>query len=67
MSGPFGSAADEIDATGKIYDKRLARRLLQYLAPYKKEVVLSIFLLGGISLLEVAGPYLTKVAIDRYV
>src|SRR5262245_45203868 len=67
MSGPFGSAADDVDATGKIYDQRLARRLLRYLKPYKKEVIISILLLGAISLLEVAGPYLTKVAIDRYV
>lgn len=67
MSGPFGSAADDVDGKGKIYDQRLARRLLQYLKPYKKEVIISVILLGAISLLEVAGPYLTKVAIDRYV
>jgi len=67
MAGPWGSAADEIDAQGAIYDKRLAGRLLRYLKPYRKEVVLSVVLLGVISLLEVAGPYLTKVAIDRYV
>jgi ATP-binding cassette subfamily B protein len=67
MAGPFDSAADEIDARGAIYDRRLAGRLLRFLAPYKKEVVLSIALLAAISLLEVAGPYLTKVAIDTYV
>ena len=67
MAGPWGSAADEIDAQGTIYDKRLAGRLLRYLKPYRKEVALSVVLLGVISLLEVAGPYLTKVAIDRYV
>src|SRR6185295_867716 len=67
MAGPFDSAADEIDARGAIYDRRLAGRLLRFLAPYKKEVALSIVLLAAISLLEVAGPYLTKVAIDTYV
>jgi len=67
MSGPFGSAADDVEASGKIYDRRLARRLLLYLAPYKKQVIISILLLGGLSLLEVAGPYLTMLAIDRYV
>ena len=67
MAGPFGSAADDIDAQGAIYDRRLAGRLLQYLKPYKKQVALSVVLLGAISLLEVAGPYLTKVAIDTYV
>ena len=67
MAGPFDSAADEVDSRGAIYDRRLAARLLRFLAPYKREVVLSVVLLATISLLEVAGPYLTKVAIDTYV
>ena len=67
MAGPFDSASDEIDSRGAIYDRRLAGRLLRFLAPYKKEVVLSVLLLAAISVLEVAGPYLTKVAIDTYV
>jgi ATP-binding cassette subfamily B protein len=67
MAGPFDSAADEVDARGAIYDRRLAGRLLRFLAPYKKEVALSIVLLAAISLFEIAGPYLTKVAIDTYV
>jgi ATP-binding cassette subfamily B protein len=67
MAGPFDSAADEVDARGAIYDRRLAGRLFRFLAPYKREVVLAVVLLAGISLLEAAGPYLTKVAIDTYV
>lgn len=67
MPGPFDSAADEIDSRGAIYDRRLAGRLLRFLAPYKKEVALSVVLLAAISLLEIAGPYLTKVAIDTWV
>lgn len=67
MAGPFDSAADEIDSRGAIYDRRLASRLLGFLAPYRKEVALSVLLLAAISLLEVAGPYLTKVAIDTWV
>ncbi len=67
MAGPFDTAADEIDSRGAIYDRRLAGRLLRFLAPYRKEVALSVVLLAAISLLEVAGPYLTKVAIDTWV
>ena len=67
MAGPWGSAADDIDAQGKIYDRRLAGRLLQFLKPYRKQVVVSVVLLAALSLLEVAGPYLTKIAIDTYV
>ena len=67
MAGPWGSAADDIDAQGAVYDRRLAGRLLRYLRPYRRQVILSVMLLGVISLLEIAGPYLTKVAIDTYV
>jgi ATP-binding cassette subfamily B protein len=67
MAGPFDSAADEVDGRGAIYDRRIAGRLLGFLKPYRREVTLSVLLLAAISLLEVAGPYLTKVAIDTYV
>ena len=42
-----------------------ARRLLRYLKPYKKEDIITVILLGAISLQEVAGSYLSKVDIDR--
>ena len=60
-----GYVSDEI--AGKAYDSRLMRRLLRYLAPYKIQVVFSLMLLLLISLLQLVGPYLTKVAIDRYI
>jgi ATP-binding cassette subfamily B protein len=52
---------------GKAYDSRLMRRLIRYLAPYKLYVAVSIILLLFISVLQLAGPYLTKIAIDRYI
>ena len=67
MANPWDSAADEVDSHGAIYDRRLAGRLLRFLAPYKKEVALSVVLLAAIALLEIAGPYLMKIAIDTYV
>ena len=67
MAGPWGSAADDVEAQGAIYDRRLARRLIHFLKPYKKEIGLSVALLAVISLLEAAGPFLTKIAIDNYV
>ena len=42
------------------------RRLLGYLSPYKLSVTISLLLLTGHSLSAVAGPWLTKLAIDRY-
>ena len=54
------------DVVGKAYDNRLMRRLLTYLYPYK---LTAFFSLGAILLKAVAdvlGPYLVKVAVDRY-
>jgi ATP-binding cassette subfamily B protein len=56
--------ADELQE--KPYDSRLMKRLLRYLAPYKKLVGISVALLAIESLLELAPPFLTKMAIDRY-
>ena len=45
----------------------LFKRVLVYLKPYIQFVVLAIFLLLGVSLFNLAGPYLTKVVIDDYI
>ena len=58
--------AQEEDILGKAYDSRLMRRLLTYLRPYRWQVtvaLISIFLKAGA---DVLGPYLTKIAVDRY-
>jgi ATP-binding cassette subfamily B protein len=67
VSGAFGAGTHEEEIGGPVYDQRLARRLLRYLRPYGREIALAVVLLGAISLLEVAGPWLTMIAIDRYV
>jgi ATP-binding cassette subfamily B protein len=56
--------ADELQE--KPYDRRLMKRLLAYLRPYKKYVAASVVLLAIESLLELAPPFITKLAIDRY-
>jgi len=55
----------EEEALGKAYDWSLVRRLLTYLRPYRRGVALSLALLVGIALLQLVGPTLTQVAIDR--
>ena len=57
----------EEEVLGKAYDSRLARRLLKYLRPYRPVVAISILLLIIVSGLRLVGPYLTLVAIDRYI
>ncbi|MCZ6484081.1 MAG: ABC transporter ATP-binding protein [Acidobacteria bacterium] len=57
----------EEEILGKAYDGRLARRLIKYLYPYRRVVAVSIFLLLLLSGLRLVGPYLTLIAIDRYI
>jgi len=58
---------EEEEVFAKAYDSRLVKRLLGYLAPYKHIVVLSVLLLLAVTVSELAGPYLVKIAIDRYI
>jgi len=51
----------------KVYDIRLLKRLLGYVKPYAPYLVAAIFLLLLVSLFQLAAPYLTKIAIDRYI
>jgi ATP-binding cassette subfamily B protein len=57
----------EDEIIGKAYDARLMRRLLGFFKPYRKQLIASILLLSAISILQLSGPYLTKVAIDSYI
>jgi ATP-binding cassette subfamily B protein len=52
---------------GKPYDVKLLKRLLPFVHPYKLLILWSIFLVIGITALDLALPYVTKVAIDRYI
>jgi ATP-binding cassette, subfamily B, multidrug efflux pump len=56
----------EEEVLAKAYDSRLMRRLLGYLRPYAGYIALSLAFLFIYSALQVCGPLLTKVAIDRY-
>ncbi len=57
----------EEEILGKAYDARLMRRLLQYLRPYKPQVALALAAIISASVLQLAQPYLMKLAIDRYI
>jgi ATP-binding cassette subfamily B multidrug efflux pump len=56
----------EEEVLGKAYDARLMRRLVRYLRPYRGAVILSLIFLLAQALTQVAGPLLTKLAIDHY-
>jgi ATP-binding cassette subfamily B protein len=56
----------EEEVLGKAYDGRLMRRLMTYLKPYRVAVAVSLILLLFNSVVQLLGPLLTKLAIDRY-
>jgi len=58
--------AQEEEVLGKAYDSRLMARLLTYLRPYRWQVAIALASIFLKSFADVLGPYLTKVAIDRY-
>jgi ATP-binding cassette subfamily B multidrug efflux pump len=57
----------EDDILGKAYDARLMRRLLEYLRPYWRQVVVAFVTIIVSAVASLVQPYLIKVAIDRYI
>lgn len=57
----------EDEILGKAYDARLIGRMLRYLRPYWKLLGLSAVFLVLYTSTQLLGPYVTKVAIDRYI
>ena len=57
----------EEEVLGKAYDAALMRRLLGYLRPYNFQAALALAAIISGSVLQLAQPYLMKLAIDRYI
>jgi ATP-binding cassette subfamily B multidrug efflux pump len=60
------AAIHEEEVLGKAYDSRLMKRLLAYLRPYRLQVTVALIAIVLKAAADVLGPYLTKVAIDKY-
>jgi ATP-binding cassette subfamily B multidrug efflux pump len=58
--------AQEEEILGKAYDSRLMRRLLTYLRPYQRPLAIALVSIILKSFSDILGPYLIKVAVDRY-
>src|SRR5580700_3629753 len=54
------------EVLGKAYDARLMKRLLTYLHKYRWQVAVALVAIVLKAGADVLGPYLTKVAIDKY-
>ncbi|HEX9161678.1 MAG TPA: ABC transporter ATP-binding protein [Thermoanaerobaculia bacterium] len=57
----------EEEKGAKAFDPHLTMRLLKYLRPYRLRASFSVFLVIVSSVLEIAGPAITAIAIDLYV
>jgi ATP-binding cassette, subfamily B, multidrug efflux pump len=57
----------EDEVLGKAYDSRLMKRLLTYIKPYRKYVFFAIFLNIIVAALGPLRPYLTEIAVDKYI
>jgi ATP-binding cassette subfamily B protein len=62
LSGP-----GEDDPVDQTYDRALLWRLLTCLRPYKLPVATAFLLIVAMAALDLTGPWLYKVAIDRYI
>ncbi len=57
----------EEEKLGKAYDMKILKRLWPFMVPYKAMLICSCFLVILITLIDLSVPYITKVAIDRYI
>ncbi len=57
----------EEEVLGQAYDAALMRRLMGYLRPYWLQALVALAAIIGGSVLQLAQPYLMKLAIDRYI
>jgi ATP-binding cassette subfamily B protein len=64
MAASLSPHASDEDRTAKRYDRRLVRRLLVYVRPYKRLVSGALLLLMLDGLLQLVGPILTERVID---
>ena len=65
MRSDFGYVEEE--KLGKPYDVKMLRRLYPFTKPYKRLILYSILLVIIITLFDLSLPYITKIAIDRYI
>ena len=65
MRGDFGYM--EEGKLGKAYNYRLLKRLVPYAFPYKTLIATALLITLLMTLFELSLPYLSKIAIDRYI
>ncbi|MGM0603139.1 MAG: ABC transporter transmembrane domain-containing protein, partial [Bacillota bacterium] len=70
MRGGFGgriTSAGEEDFSIKDLDKKTVKFFFNYLKKYKMKIFFAVLAMLMVSLATLAGPYLSKVAVDKYI
>ena len=65
MRTDYGYAEEK--RLGRPYDLKLLARLIPFVRPYGGMLILAVVLVLAITVLDLALPYVTKVAVDRYI
>ena len=66
--GPGGMGLNNLaDEDGAVYDPKIARRALAYLAPFKLDTLFVVVMTVASAALMTIGPVLTKIAIDNHI
>jgi ATP-binding cassette, subfamily B, multidrug efflux pump len=60
-----GIYEDEI--VGKMYDRRLMRRFIRYIVPYRRLIVVALLMLPLMAAAKLAQPWILKLAIDNHI
>jgi ATP-binding cassette subfamily B protein len=60
-----GIYEDEI--VGKMYDRRLMRRFIRYVLPYRRLIVVALLMLPLVAATKLVQPWILKVAIDNHI
>lgn len=61
---PPGYVAQSEEALDRKYDPRIVKKLLPFLHPYLKQVVVALFLMTIATITNVSGPYFVQIALD---
>lgn len=61
-----GSAGDGDELLGRVYDRRLVGRLLAYVRPHRRLVLLAMLFMSIATAVDLVTPWILKDGIDRY-
>lgn len=62
----FGGIYED-ETVGKMYDRRLMRRFIRYVLPYRRLIAVALLLLPLVAAAKLSQPWILKVAIDSHI